>query len=271
MTTLALAASTARRKTALITGASAGLGVEFALQLAAKNMDLVLVARRESRLQSLAARLRQQHNDIQVLCIAADLSAPEAPQHIYAKVRQANIEIDYLINNAGASGPEMLKEPRWKVQEEYLRLMMTSVTELCHLFVPTMQKRSFGRVINVASVAGRIARGGDCHYGPSKAYLVAFSEALALTVSRDGVLVSALCPGFTHTEFHEAGGRLALKEATPGFIWYSAETVVREGLKGLEAGKRIVISGRLYRWLDPILQSVWLRPLALLTQRSART
>lgn len=242
-------------RTALITGASAGLGAEFARQLAAQGYDLVLVARRAERLQALAEELQVSHPDLKVFCITADLGRRTAPGQIFAEVAQQDLQIDFLVNNAGASGPSLLSDSDWAAQAAFLQLMMLSVTELCHLFVPGMAARGFGRVINVSSVAGRIARGGDCHYGPSKAYLVALSEALGLTVKAQGVHVCALCPGFTHTEFHADGELAAMKAATPKFIWYGAATVVRDALRAVERGKLICISGRLYRWLDPLLQS----------------
>jgi short-subunit dehydrogenase len=124
-----------------------------------------------------------------------------------------------------------------------------------------MQARGFGRVINVASVAGRLPRSGGCNYGPSKAWVIALSEELAMTVAKDGVLVSALCPGFTHTEFHQRAGLMDMKNSMPGWLWYDADVVVREGLRAVERGKRVYLSGRLYRWVDPFFQSVWTRRL----------
>ena len=138
---------------------------------------------------------------------------------------------------------------------------MISVAQLCHRFVPGMVERGFGRVVNVASFAGRIARPAGANYGPAKAYLIALSEELALMLRGTGVHVSALCPGFVHTDFHETAGLQEMKRRLPGFVWYDAETVVREGLDAVERGKPIQVSGRLYRWLDPLAQSVWLRPL----------
>ena len=119
----------------------------------------------------------------------------------------------------------------------------------------------YGRVINVASVAGRIPRFNDLNYGPSKAYLIALSEALDMTVRSSGVRVSALCPGFTHTEFHAVGGMLEIKNRTPRFVWYDAEVVVREGIGAVEKGQSVIVSGRIYRWLDPFLQLPWFRRL----------
>jgi len=136
---------------------------------------------------------------------------------------------------------------------------MISVAQTCHRFVPPMRERGFGRVINVSSVAGRLATRGGCNYGPAKAWVVAMSEELALTLAGTGVHVTALCPGFTHTDFHEAAGLMDMKNALPKAIWYDADVVAREGIEAVEQGKAIRVSGRLYRWLDPLAQSVFTR------------
>lgn len=247
-------------KTALITGASAGLGVEFANQLAATGVDLILVARRKEKLEEVAKRLREKY-DVEVTTVSADLADREAPRELFEFTRSAKLTVDYLINNAGSSGPHLLEEEEWAPQAEFLELMMLSVTHMCHHFIPPMRKRGFGRIINVSSVAGRLPRPAGGHYGPSKAYLIALTEELDLILAGTGVQVSALCPGFTHTDFHQAGDLLEMKNATPKFVWYEAETVVREGLRAVEKGKPIMISGRLYRWLDPLTQSVLTRSL----------
>ena len=132
---------------------------------------------------------------------------------------------------------------------------------MCHEFIPPMLERGFGRVINVASVAGRMTVGGDYSYGPTKAYLIALSKALSSSFKPRGVYVMALCPGFTHTEFHGSRKLTAMKQATPSFIWYDADVVVREGLAALERGKDEYTSGRLYRFLVPVLRQRWTRRL----------
>lgn len=252
--------------TALVTGASAGLGAEFARQLAEQGVKLLLVARRKDRLHELAAQLREDYN-VAVEVLAADLSDPTMPEKIFAATQKHGLQIDYLINNAGAAGPDLLTNPDWPSQRRYTELMMTSVAAMCHFFIPPMRQRGFGRVINVASVAGRIQMGGDNSYGPAKAYLVALSEALNATVRPDGVNVIALCPGFTHTEFHETDKLRKLKKSLPKFIWYDADVVVREGLRALEKGKPVYVSGRLYRWVDPLFRVGWIR--RLLARRAA--
>src|SRR5262245_9453134 len=246
--------------TALVTGASAGLGAEVARQLAARGRSLLLVARREERLKELARELDAAHG-VRVDVLAADLAEREAPARIEAFAAEQGIRVDWLINNAGIAGPDLLDDRDWDAQARFFELMMLSVAQMCHRFVPAMRERGFGRVINVSSFAGRIARPAGANYGPAKAYLVALSEELALMLRGTGVHVTALCPGFTHTEFHEAAGLMEMKRGLPSFVWYDAETVVREGIAAVERGAPIWVSGRLYRWLDPLAQSVWLRPL----------
>ena len=245
---------------ALVTGASAGLGAEFARQLAARGHDLLLVARREERLKELAQQLGAAHG-VRVDVFAADLAEPEAPARIEAFVAGQGLRIDWLVNNAGVAGPDLLEDRDWSAQARFFELMMLSVAQMCHRFVPPMRERGFGRIINVSSFAGRLSRPAGANYGPAKAYLVALSEELALVLRGSGVQVCALCPGFTHTEFHEVAGLMDMKRGLPGFLWYDAATVVREGIAAVERGAPIWVSGRLYRWLDPLAQSVWLRPL----------
>ena len=245
---------------ALITGASAGLGSEFARQLAAAGKDLVLVARRAAAMEKLAKSLNDEFG-VEVDIITADLSSADAPQAIYDETVNRGFEIDTLINNAGSAGPDLLTTRDWQVQKAHLDLMMTSYAALCHFFVPAMQERGFGRVLNVASVAGQITVPGDMNYGPTKTYLIALSRALSATVKKDGVHVLALCPGFTHTDFHQSERLSTMKAGLPGFIWYDAGVVVREGLAALEKGKAVYTSGRLYRYVMPIVRQPWMRGL----------
>lgn len=242
------------RPRALITGASAGLGREFARQLAASGKDLILVARREAPMQALAEDLTSTHN-IDVAVIQADLSDPATPAVLFEQVRRDGLHVDCLINNAGSSGPDLLRDRNWPAARSYLELMMTSVVGMCHFFVPPMRERGHGRVLNVASVAGLITVSGDYSYGPTKAYLVAFSKRLYTALRNEDVNVLALCPGFTHTDFHASDKLTRIKQSTPGFIWYDAAVVVREGLNALDKGRDVYVSGRLYRLLVPLLRS----------------
>ena len=247
-----------RRLTALITGASAGLGAEFARQLASTVERLVLVARRGDRLQQLAESL-----PVECVVMTADLSQPDSVSQLVERLKTEGVEVDYLINNAGIGGPALLKVDDWAEQHQFEQLMMSTVAELCGRLMPPMMERGFGRVVNVASVAGRFPSSDTGNYGPSKAYVIALSEELHLAARGSGVNVSALCPGFTHTEFHEVAGMLDAKAAMPQWIWYDADVVVREGLKAVERGRAVQVSGRLYRWLDPLLRSRLLRSLIM--------
>lgn len=253
-----LPAGAYKGRRALVTGASAGLGAEFARQLAAAGADLVLVARRQEALEAQAAALRASYG-VTVACLPADLSDRAAIPPLLAAL-EALGPVDVLINNAGAGGPTLLGPAPREEQLRYLELMMLSVTQLCQALAPPMAAAGWGRILNVASVAGRIGRAGDGHYGPAKAYVIALSEALHLDLRHRGVHVTALCPGFTHTAFHAEGELAAMKAKLPKFLWYDAHVVVREGLSALERNRAVYLSGRLYRWLDPFLQSVWLRP-----------
>lgn len=238
---------------ALITGASAGLGAEFARQLAAQNKDLVLVARRAGPMEALASSLRNAHG-VEVHILTADLSRREAPAELFAEVERRGLAIDFLINNAGSEGPDLIQSRDWDDNDAYLRLMMTSVAAMCHEFMPAMLADGYGRVINVASVAGQLSLAGDYSYGPTKAYLISLSKALAASFRDSGVLVMALCPGFTHTDFHASARLTEMKNGMPSWLWYDADVVIREGLAALERGKDEYTSGRLYRILVPILR-----------------
>ena len=243
---------------ALITGASAGLGAEFGRQLAAMGKDLVLVARRREKLERLAAELHDEFG-VAVDVLVADMTDPAAPAWLYAETQAQGWHIDFLVNNAGSEGPDLIRTRDWPRHDAYIRLMMTSVAAMCHAFIPGMVERGYGRVINVASVAGRMTVGGDYSYGPTKAYLIALSKGLASAFKPQGVYVMALCPGFTHTEFHLSDKLTEMKKATPGFIWYDADVVIGEGLAALEKGKDEYTSGRLYRFMVPIIRQPWMR------------
>jgi short-subunit dehydrogenase len=192
--------------------------------------------------------------NVAVDVIQADLTERAATSALFSEVSGRGLQVDYLINNAGSAGPDLLSDRDWPAQQDYIELMMTSVAGMCHHFIPPMQERGFGRVINVASVAGHVSIAGDTSYGPTKAYLIALSKGLAATVRSDGVNVLALCPGFTHTDFHASKKLAEMKSGSPPFLWYDADLVIREGLTALEKGKNVYISGRLYRFAVPVMK-----------------
>ena len=251
---------------ALITGASAGLGSEFAQQLAARGMNIALVARRQEKLQTLAAQLREDYG-VEVWCFACDLSDGQAVTKLISDISSTQLQVDFLVNNAGSGGPKFFPAQSnshpdaqdWQAFEAFNQLMMGSVMALCYAYVPAMVKRGRGRVINVASFAGLFSVPGEVVYGPAKQFVVGFSESLGLTVKQHGVHVCALCPGFVHTEFHDGEELQAMKAGTPKFIWYNADVVVREALAAVERGKIVFASGRLYRWAARALRFTPLR------------
>jgi hypothetical protein len=243
--------STDPSRWALVTGASAGLGEEFCRQLAAMGYHLVLVARRADRLHTLASTLRENFGTAS-LVLPADLADPRAPEHITQRLHHEKIVIEFLVNNAGYGVPGRFTDPDWAAHRDFIQVMMTSVCELTWLLLPGMQARRRGYVINVASVAGLVP-GSEGHtlYGASKSFLIRFSESLALENRHWGVNVSALCPGFTYTEFHDVIGTREMVNRLPGYMWLSAEEVIRYGLASVlrNPPRTIAIPGRFYRIL----------------------
>ena len=236
-----------RERTALITGASSGIGEAFAEVFAAEGFDLVIVARREERLQAVAARLRQKHG-VRVEVIALDLAERDACERLCAEIAARGIQIDALVNNAGYGVPGSFTASPWQRHEDFLQVLVTDVAELTYRLLPAMIERGYGRIINVASLAGLVpAPSGHTLYGASKAFLIKFSEALANEVRRSNVHVTALCPGFTVSEFHDVTGTRDKMKQMPSWMWLDAPTVARQGFDAVMAGQHIYINGRVNR------------------------
>lgn len=237
------------QRTALITGASSGIGAAFAEALAARDCRLVLTARRVDRLRALAQRLGERYGS-ECLCIEADLADETALDAIDLRLRAQSINIDILINNAGYGIPGQFHKHAWTAHTEFLQVLLIRPTELVHRFLPGMQERGWGRIVNVASLAGLIpGSNGNTLYAASKSYLIKFSQSLALENRRRGVLVQALCPGFTESEFHDVSGARHLMQRLPKFMFQSADAVVEECLPSLERGQVVHVSGRINRLL----------------------
>jgi uncharacterized protein len=179
--------------TALITGASSGIGLELAKVFAANKINLVLVARSESKLNELANEVKQQGVTVNVL--AKDLSSYNTAKEIFDWCGQQNIQIDYLVNNAGVGDFGFFHESEWKKQEQIINLNITALTYLTHLFLPDMVKRKNGKVLNVASTAAFQPGPTMSVYYATKAFVLHFSEAIANELEKTGVTVTALCPG----------------------------------------------------------------------------
>ncbi len=236
---------------ALVTGASSGIGREFARQLATRGFRLVLLARREARLQELADELGRAHGT-ECLVIAADLSDPAAGAAIAQRLDAAGVAVDFLVNNAGYGIPGDLVNVPWETHRDFLQVMVTAVCDLTWRLMPGMLERGRGHIVNVASVAGLApSTAGHTLYGASKAFLVKFSEALACEGLPRGVHVSALCPGFTYSEFHDVTGTRERVNQLPGYLWLQAEDVVRYGIESVlrDPPRVVAVPGNVYRLL----------------------
>ena len=239
--------------TALITGATAGLGAEFARQLAEAKHDLVLVARDESRLESGSVALSDRFG-VHVEVLPADLTTDAGCAAVSARIADPSRPVDIVVNNAGFGMYKPFGDATVADEERQLDLNVRAVLRLTHAALAAMRPRGSGRVINVSSVAGFVPRGGNATYSASKAWVTMFSEALAVQLEGTGVTVTAVCPGFTHTEFHERAN--ADMSHVPDRMWLDASTVVREGLADAMAGKPISVPGRQYKALVAAARSV---------------
>ncbi len=235
-----------RGRTALVTGASAGIGAAFARLLAGEGFDLVLVARRLDRLEALSKELEEAHG-ITAHAVAADLADPASPRKVCAELQARGVSIDTLVNNAGYGLAKSFGEASWQEHADFIQVMATGLTEMCHLFAPSMKERGWGRIINVSSVAAFTPSVAGSLYGGVKSYGVGFSQALGLELEGTGVNVCALCPGYTLSEFHDVIDVRDQIDALPGFMVMDAETVVRQGWEAAARGDPLCIPGRLYR------------------------
>ena len=223
----------------LITGASAGLGVDFARQLSANGERLVLVARRKDRLDELAAELGNAR------AIGEDLSLPGAVDRLMADLAAHGEHVDLLVNNAGFGLTGRFAELDGKRQRQMIDLNCGALTELAHAVLPGMIERKSGSILNVASTAAFQPGPGMAVYFATKAYVLSFSEALHQEVKKHGVIVSALCPGPTATEFGQVAGFKPAGPSAKMLVSMTADSaaVVRAGLEGLERDQAIVIPG----------------------------
>ncbi|WP_433081758.1 SDR family NAD(P)-dependent oxidoreductase [Dactylosporangium sp. CA-052675] len=226
--------------TALVTGASAGLGAAFARELAARGHALVLVARRGERLEALAAELP---GPVEVL--VADLATAEGADAVAARLTDPQRPIDLLVNNAGRSLNRSFLRSTPALEEQLLRLNVHAVMRLTLAALPGMVERGRGGIVNVSSASGFAALMPGSTYPASKAWVTSFSESQALLVRGTGVRVMALCPGYVRTEFHEAAG-IDMSRA-PSWIWLDPERVVRAALADLRRGRAVSVPGRRYK------------------------
>ncbi len=227
--------------TALVTGATAGIGLSFAHQLAESGHDLVLVARDEERLQLLAKQLRTDRG-CSVEVLAADLSTDDGCGRVELRLRAEDDPVEVLVNNAGFGLRRPFLANDIAEEERMMRVLVGAVMRLTRAAVPGMQMRGRGAVINVSSVAGFLPGGT---YGAAKSWVTAFTEGLARDVRGSGVRVMALCPGFVRTEFQERMG--LTQDFAPSFMWLDADRVVATALRDLAGGVVVSVPSRRYR------------------------
>ena len=239
---------------ALVTGASAGIGEAFARELARRGHDLVLTARRADRLETLAQELRDRHA-IEAIVAPLDLARPDGPEALVAALDAQGLTIDVLINNAGYGVPGYFNEQPWSTHAAFIQVLMTAPTELAYRLLPGMKARGYGRIVNVASLAGHVpGSAGHTLYAASKAYLIKFSQSLALEGKGTGVHTTAVCPGFTYSEFHDVTGSRALVSKMPAFMWMDALTVARQGLDAVDAGTPAYVNGGVNRAIKALFK-----------------
>jgi len=234
------------KETALITGASSGIGAEFARVHASKGGDVVLVARRADRLNELKTELEKTFS-VRVTVIAKDLSQPGAGEELVGELKTRGIEVDDLINNAGFGGRGLFHERAWEKDRAMIFVNVVALTTLTRLLLPAMVQRGRGRILNVASTAGFLPGPLQAVYYATKAFVVSFSEALANELAGTGVTVTVLCPGATETEFAGQAGvteTLAFKRGT-----VPAKDVATYGYAAMLKGTPVTVHGATNKFL----------------------
>lgn len=228
-------------KTALITGASNGIGYELAKIHAENGHNLIIVARSRNKLDELKRELEEKHN-ISVLCIGKDLSLPGALKEVYDELKQKSIIIDYLINNAGFGDFGLFAESDWNKQEQMINLNVTALAHLTWLFLPDMIRRRGGKILNLASTASFYPGPTMAVYFATKAFVLSFSEAINEEVREYGISVTALCPGSTHSGFQVVAAREGSKIPERNNLPTSRE-VAEFGYRAMMKGKTVAIHG----------------------------
>ena len=230
------------RKTAIVTGASSGIGEHFARMLAARGYDVVIAARRLERLEALAKDIEAKH-EVNVTPIQLDLGVSGAAEALFAQTEGAGMEVEVLINNAGFGTQGYFPEIPWAKTAEQIQLNVVSLTEATYRFVGAMRARRKGHVLNVASIGAYMPVPGYATYAAGKAYVRNFSEALDHELRGSGVRVCCLCPGPTETEFIAVAGQAI--PAWQKIAFMSAERCARIGMRALFGGRRLIVAGLL--------------------------
>ena len=228
--------------TAVVTGASSGIGTEIARLLAEQGHGVTLVARREDRLRELATELESKLN-VRAEVVACDLSEGAARESLVATIAERGLDVEILVNNAGFGSAGQFQDLDLDGELRMVRTNVEAVVHLCGEYVPGMVGRGRGAILNVASTAGFQPLPRQSTYSASKAFVLSFTEALSSDLKGTGVTATALCPGPVKTEFTDQHEGFDAAASTPDFVWMSAEDCARAAVTGLERGKRVVVPG----------------------------
>ena len=252
-------------RTALITGAAAGLGSKFAESLARRGFDLVLVDRQSQRVEDLAADLVKRFG-IKTYPITQDLCDPTAARNLVFTCDKLDLSIDVLVNNAGLPLNKPLYQIPWPVIRDNMHLLLGVVVEMCHRFLPPMIERGWGRIINVASVSGFMPGGVRLAiYNASKSFLIPFSEGIGRELAGTGVQVTALCPGFMKTDIFTSSGIPDVADSVPAFMWSDPGYVAEDGIRAVMNNVPVRVSGSFNRLTVTAAKFI---PRALLRERT---
>ena len=246
------------RKQALITGASSGIGRQFAISLAKSGYDIVAVARRRKLLESLATELKQFGAEVKI--IVADLTTTQAVHEVIESAHG----VDYLVLNAGVTHAARVGSTSFDEVEKLNTLLATGVIQVCEAIAPEMVKKKKGDIIIVSSIAAFTPMPKSALYAAAKTHVMAYGRSLHAEVKTSGVRVCVVCPGYVRTELHDNAGLSHLRERVPKFLWINASDVVESAQRGLSKNKCIVIPGFIYRITRPFLslkiaQNIWRR------------
>jgi len=261
-----------RSSTALITGASAGIGEAIARELAARGHGVTLVARREDRLRALATELADRFG-IRAEAFGADLGSESARADLARSVDELGLRVEILVNNAGFGGGEDFVDTDGELLTSMVELNCLALLDLQAAYLPPMVERGRGAVINIASTAAFQPLPGSATYAATKAFVLSLSEAVHEELKGTGVTLTAVCPGPVKTEFMEVAGLSAAEDQLPGVFWLSAESVAKSAVEAAEDGKRAIVPGLLNRagaitgqhaprmFALPLAKRVWRRAL----------
>src|SRR5687768_15456272 len=228
--------------TALVTGASSGIGADIARQLAERGHGVTLVARREDRLVALAEEIESKLH-VRTDVIGCDLSDAAARERLVAELQARGLAVSILVNNAGFGSAGQFQDLDLDGELRMVRTNVEAVVHLCGEYIPVMTERGEGAILNVASTAAFQPLARQSTYSASKAFVLSFTEALSSDLKGTGVTATALCPGPVRTEFTDQHQGFDAAASTPDFVWMSAEETARAAVKGLERGKRVVVPG----------------------------